>query len=147
MALRVGVLWQKLIRFSGPRQAGSARGLVCDTYATFLRRGPPQFRRDQRVGGRSTWKLEVDERLTRAFGVSRAPPPGVNSPEYIHKHLHAGAGGGAARDGGTGAGPAVRMVDVQKPAERGKRTGAGIPQADLTAIDFRAGRACCPCCR
>jgi hypothetical protein len=53
-AVRVGVLWQKLIRRAATHRLGRETA-ICDTYATFF--DPDLLRRDQRVGVRAD--LEV----------------------------------------------------------------------------------------
>jgi len=145
VAVRVGVLWQKLIRRAAAGRLG-APDAVCDTYATFYDEDLRSFGEiNEWVSGR-TWKLEVDERLFERWRFEGAPPPGVNSPEYIHKRIFMRELVALLHE--MGAPELARQYEwwtCKSQPNALKRTSAEhSPQAGLTAIDFRAGLALLP---
>jgi len=144
-AVRVGVLWQKLIRRAAARHLGEPDA-VCDTFATFY---DPELRSfgeiNEWVDGR-IWKFEVDDRLfERWHGLGR-PPEDINSAEYVHKRafmrdlvelLHRMGAPELARQ--------YEWWTCKSQPNALKRLGREhSPRAGLTAIDFRAGLALLP---
>ena len=144
-AVRVGVLWQKLIRRAAVRRFGRDDA-VCDTYATFYDRNFHSFGEiNEWVDGR-IWKFEVDEKLFDRWDFGEHPPTDVGSPEYIHKKLfmddlvallHAMGAPELARQ--------YEWWTCKSQPNALKRTSADdTPAAGITAIDFRAGLALLP---
>ena len=85
-AVRVGVLWQKLIRRAAACRMG-ADNAVCDTYATFYDANLHSFGEiNEWVAGR-TWKFEVDDQLFDRWKFTGPPPEDLRSAEYVHKKL------------------------------------------------------------
>ena len=144
-AVRVGVLWQKLIRRAMERETGEA-GSVCDTYATLYDARLASWGEiNEWIDGR-TWKFEVDDRLFRRWNFEGEPPADQPSPEYVHKKLfmrrlvallHEMGAPELARQ--------YRWWSLKSQPNALKRTGAAdAPAAGLTAVDFRAGLALLP---
>ena len=144
-AVRVGVLWQKLIR-----RAAAARfddpAAVCDTFATFYDEGASAFGEiNEWVDGR-IWRFEVDDRLFTRWRFRGEPPEDHNCPEYVSKKkfmddlvalLHEMGAGELARQ--------YHWWTLKSQPNALKRTSADAsPRAGLTAIDFRAGLALLP---
>ena len=144
-AVRVGVLWQKLVRRAAAGRFGS-ESAVCDTYATFYDQGLRSFGEiNEWVDGR-IWKFEVDDQLFDRWSFRGSPPPDIKSPEYVHKRLfmrelvrllHEMGAPELARQyewWTCKSQPNVlKRLDCDDSAERG-----------LTALDFRAGLALLP---
>ena len=85
-SVRVGVLWQKLIRRAAAVEFGD-EGAVCDTYATFYDEDLQSFGEiNEWIDGR-LWKYEVDDRLFDRWDFQGHPPEDHNCPEYVHKRL------------------------------------------------------------
>ncbi|MBU0637473.1 MAG: hypothetical protein KKB50_01305 [Planctomycetes bacterium] len=144
-AVRVGVLWQKLIRRAAASRLG-ADNAVCDTYATFYDAELRSFGEiNEWVTGR-IWKFEVDERLFERWKFDGPAPADASAAEYIHKRafmrelvqlLHEMGAGELARQ--------YEWWTCKSQPNALKRTDADHhPRAGLTAIDFRAGLALLP---
>lgn len=144
-AMRVGVLWQKLIRRAAARRFGR-EDAVCDTFATFFDEGLHSFGEiNEWVSGR-TWKFEVDDRLFERWDFTGPPPLDLNAAEYVHKKwfmrelvklLHE-----------MGAPELARQYEwwtcKSQPNALKRLDGGDGPGNGLTAIDFRAGLALLP---
>ena len=144
-AMRVGVLWQKLIRRAAAERFGTENA-VCDTYATFHDRDLHSFGEiNEWVSGR-IWKFEVDERLFERWQFEGPPPEDVQSPEYVHKKLFMRDLVALLHE--MGAPELARQYEwwtCKSQPNALKRTSAGhSPSEGLTAIDFRAGLALLP---
>ena len=144
-AVRVGVLWQKLIRRAMRRQTGED-GAVCDTYATLYDaelKGWGEI--NEWIDGRS-WKFEVDDRLFGRWAFDRQPPPDQGSPEYVHKKLFMRRLVALLHE--MGAPELARQYEwwsLKSQPNALKRGHHGdAPAAGLTAVDFRAGLALLP---
>ena len=139
-AVRVGVLWQKLIR-----RAAAARfddpAAVCDTFATFYDEDARSFGEiNEWVEGR-IWRFELDDRLFARWRFKDEPPEDHNCPEYVSKKkfmddlvllLHEMGAGELARQ--------YHWWTMKSQPNALKRMSANAsPRAGLTAIDFRAG--------
>ena len=144
-SVRVGVLWQKLIRRAAAARFGR-EGAVCDTYATFHDDGMGSFGEiNEWIDGR-IWKFEVDDRLFERWKFRGRPPEDHNSAEYVHKKyfmkelvalLHEMGAGELARQ--------YEWWTCKSQPNALKRLGADASPADgLTAVDFRAGLALLP---
>ncbi len=143
--VRVGVLWQKLIRRAASLRFGEETA-VCDTYATFYDDDLHSFGEiNEWIDGR-IWKFEVDDDLFGRWAFRGAPPADHNSPEYVHKKrfmrelvclLHEMGAGELARQ--------YEWWTCKSQPNALKRLAAGAsPKAGLTAVDFRAGLALLP---
>jgi hypothetical protein len=144
-AMRVGVLWQKLIRRAVALELGDPHG-VCDTYATFYSEDLRSFGEiNEWVDGR-IWKFEVDDRLFERWNFLERPPEDHNCPEYVHKKLFMRRLVALLHD--MGAPELARQYEwwsLKSQPNVLKRRGADAsPGAGLTAIDFRAGLALLP---
>ncbi|MBN1853737.1 MAG: hypothetical protein JW829_13480 [Pirellulales bacterium] len=139
-AVRVGVLWQKLIR-----RAAAVRfqdpGAVCDTFATFYDADNKSFGEiNEWIDGR-IWKFEVDDRLFQRWRFQGAVPEDHNCPEYVSKKkfmddlvklLHEMGAGELARQ--------YEWWTMKSQPNALKRTATdSTPHSGVTAIDFRAG--------
>lgn len=144
-AVRVGVLWQKLIRRAAATRFGDPAA-VCDTFATFYDEGARSFGEiNEWVDGR-IWRFEVDDRLFARWRFRGEPPEDHNCPEYVSKKrfmddlvalLHEMGAGELARQ--------YHWWTMKSQPNALKRTSADAsPRAGLTAIDFRAGLALLP---
>ena len=144
-SVRVGVLWQKLIRRAAAARFGSERA-VCDTFATFHDDALGSFGEiNEWIDGR-IWKFEVDDRLFERWRFRGRPPEDHNAAEYVHKKyfmqelvrlLHEMGAGELARQ--------YEWWTCKSQPNALKRTGADAsPAAGLTAVDFRAGLALLP---
>ena len=72
-AVRVGVLWQKLIRRAAAKRFRDP-GAVCNTFATFYDEDSQSFGEiNEWVDGR-IWKFEVDDRLFDRWSFKGEPP-------------------------------------------------------------------------
>jgi hypothetical protein len=159
-AVRVGVLWQKLIRRAMAIEIGDETS-VCDTYATFYDAELASHGEiNEWIEGR-IWKFEADDRLFERWDFARretrrerpgdevpgtrrsaaAFPAQHNSPEYVGKKrfmqklvdlLHR-----------MGAGELARQYEwwtcKSTPNVLKRISREGDPEAGLTAVDFRAG--------
>lgn len=139
-AVRVGVLWQKLIRRAVTLESGDA-GAVCDTHATFYDGELRSFGEiNEWIEGR-IWKFETDDRLFGRWSFDGGVPADHNTPEYAHKKrfmrhlvdlLHRMGAGELARQ--------YEWWTCKSTPNVLKRTSADdSPEAGLTAVDFRAG--------
>jgi hypothetical protein len=139
-AVRVGVLWQKLIRRAAARRFGT-EAAVCDTYATFYDENLHSFGEiNEWVTGR-TWKLEVDDQLFDRWKFDGAPPADYPSPEYACKKLFMRELVGLLHE--MGAPELARQYEwwtcKSQPNALKRLTDDDSPRDGLTAIDFRAG--------
>lgn len=139
-AVRVGVLWQKLIRRAVGLELGDPNG-VCDTYATLYSEDLRSFGEiNEWVDGR-IWKFEVDDRLFARWRFIEEPPDNHNSSEYLHKKLFMRRLVSLLHD--MGAPELARQYEwwsLKSQPNVLKRLGDDAsPGAGLTAIDFRAG--------
>ena len=139
-AVRVGVLWQKLIRRAAAARF-SDQGAVCDTYATFYDDDLHSFGEiNEWIEGR-TWKFEVDDRLFGRWAFQGDPPADHNCPEYVHKRLFMRELVALLHE--MGAPELARQYEwwtCKSQPNALKRIGADdSPGAGLTAVDFRAG--------
>ncbi len=144
-AVRVGVLWQKLIRRAAALRFGSETA-VCDTYATFHDDDLHSFGEiNEWIDGR-IWKFEVDDRLFERWRFEGEPPADHNCPEYVHKKRF--MQGLVALLHEMGAPELARQYEwwsCKSQPNALKRLDAGdAPGAGLTAVDFRAGLALLP---
>ncbi len=139
-SVRVGVLWQKLIRRAAAVEFGE-EGAVCDTFATFYDGELRSYGEiNEWIDGR-LWKYEVDDRLFDRWDFEGHPPPDHNTPEYVHKKhfmrelvelLHEMGAPELARQ--------YEWWSGKSQPNALKRVGAEHdPRAGLTAVDFRAG--------
>jgi hypothetical protein len=144
-AVRVGVLWQKLIRRAAARRFGRENA-VCDTYATFY---DPDLRSfgeiNEWVDGR-IWRFEVDDRMFDRWRFEGTPPADINCPEYVHKKLFMRELVKLLRE--MGAPELARQYEwwsgKSQPNALKRVDGDDAPGGGLTAIDFRAGLALLP---
>jgi len=139
-SVRVGVLWQKLIRRAAAAEYGD-EGAVCDTYATFYDQDLHSFGEiNEWIEGR-LWKYEVDDRMFDRWNFRGQPPEDHNTPEYVHKKLfmrqivellHQMGAPELARQ--------YEWWSCKSQPNALKRINADhSPEAGLTAVDFRAG--------
>jgi len=141
-AVRVGVLWQKLIRRAAAARFGRDDA-VCDTYATFYDEDLHSFGEiNEWIDGR-IWKFEVDNRLFDRWSFSGPPPQDHNCPEYVHKKLFMQALVALLHE--MGAPELARQYEwwscKSQPNALKRLDADSSPQAGLTAVDFRAGLA------
>ena len=138
--VRVGVLWQKLIRRAAARRFGDPEA-VCDTFATFFDASSNSFGEiNEWVDGR-IWKFEVDDRLFERWRFEGRVPEDHNCPEYVFKKrfmddlvamLHEMGAGELARQ--------YEWWTMKSQPNALKRTSSdALPRKGVTAIDFRAG--------
>ena len=144
-AVRVGVLWQKLIRRAAARRLGVTNA-ICDTYATFYDEKLHSFGEiNEWVAGR-TWKLEVDDQLFDRWSFDGPPPTGINSAEFVHKKIFMRELVGLLHE--MGAPELARQYEwwtcKSQPNALKRLDADHSPSAGLTAIDFRAGLALLP---
>ena len=139
-SVRVGVLWQKLIRRAAALEFGE-EGAVCDTFASFYDAELRSYGEiNEWIDGR-LWKYEVDDRLFDRWDFEGDPPADHNCPEYVHKKqfmrklvelLHEMGAPELARQ--------YEWWSGKSQPNALKRVGAEHdPRAGLTAVDFRAG--------
>jgi hypothetical protein len=139
-AVRVGVLWQKLIRRAMALETGD-EGSVCDTFATFYDPDLKSFGEiNEWIEGR-IWKFEADDRLFDRWRFSRHVPGDHKSPEYVHKKLFMRNLVNLLQR--MGAGELARQYEwwtcKSTPNVLKRVTADSSPEAGLTAVDFRAG--------
>lgn len=144
-AVRVGVLWQKLIRRAAAIRFGRDDA-VCDTYATFHDEDLHSFGEiNEWIDGR-IWKFEVDDRLFDRWRFVGRPPHDHNCPEYVHKKLFMQELVALLHE--MGAPELARQYEwwscKSQPNALKRLDAGGSPQAGLTAVDFRAGLALLP---
>lgn len=144
-SVRVGVLWQKLIRRAAEERFGSERA-VCDTFATFYDNELHSFGEiNEWIEGR-IWKFEVDNRLFERWDFANEPPVDHPSREYVHKKLFMGRLVDLLHD--MGAAELARQYEwwtLKSQPNALKRIAADTdPASGLTAVDFRAGLALLP---
>ncbi|MGD8451711.1 MAG: hypothetical protein PVJ57_07825 [Phycisphaerae bacterium] len=144
-AVRVGVLWQKLIRRAAAERLGEPTS-VCDTFATFYDDQLHSFGEiNEWVSGR-IWKFEVDQHVIERWEFKGEPPADIPSAEYVHKRLFMRDLVRLLHD--MGAGELARQYEwwtCKSQPNALKRLGNDhSPRAGLTAIDFRAGLALLP---
>ncbi|UCG16216.1 MAG: hypothetical protein JSV19_13070 [Phycisphaerales bacterium] len=143
--VRVGVLWQKLIRRAGRLRLGDDSA-VCDTYATFYDSDLHSFGEiNEWIDGR-IWKFEVDDQLFGRWDFQGLPPDDHNAAEYVHKKVFMQDLVGLLHE--MGAPELARQYEwwtCKSQPNALKRLEAGpSPRAGLTAVDFRAGLALLP---
>jgi hypothetical protein len=139
-SVRVGVLWQKLIRRAATVEYGDENA-VCDTYATFYDEDLHSFGEiNEWIEGR-TWKYEVDDRLFNRWDFRGHPPEDHNCPEYVHKKLFMRQLVELLHE--MGAPELARQYEwwscKSQPNALKRLSGSQSPRAGLTAVDFRAG--------
>jgi hypothetical protein len=144
-SVRVGVLWQKLIRRAAAARFGTENA-VCDTYATFYDDTLHSFGEiNEWIDGR-IWKFEVDDRLFERWDFRGRPPADHNSPEYVHKKLFMKELVALLHE--MGAPELARQYEwwtCKSQPNALKRLGTdSSPDQGLTAVDFRAGLALLP---
>jgi len=144
-AMRVGVLWQTLIRRGMALRTGRPNS-VCESFATFY---DPQLRSfgeiNEWVSGR-VWRLEVDDELLDRWNFRGEPPATLNAGEYVHKKLFMRTLVELLHE--MGAPELARQYEwwtCKSQPNVLKRSGRDdAPSDGLTAIDFRAGLALLP---
>jgi len=139
-SVRVGVLWQKLIRRAAAIEFGSS-SCVCDTYATFYDEDLHSFGEiNEWIEGR-TWKYEVDDRMFDRWDFRTSPPEDHNCPEYVHKKLFMRKLVELLHE--MGAPELARQYEwwtcKSQPNALKRLSADDSPRAGLTAVDFRAG--------
>jgi hypothetical protein len=139
-SVRVGVLWQKLIRRAAVTVHGD-ESAVCDTYATFYDPELHSFGEiNEWIEGR-LWKYEVDDRMFERWDFRDHPPDDHNCPEYVHKKLFMKQLVELLHE--MGAPELARQYEwwsCKSQPNALKRLGDDpSPRAGLTAVDFRAG--------
>ncbi len=139
-SVRVGVLWQKLIRRAMALELG-VEDAVCDTFATFFDPALHSFGEiNEWIDGR-TWKYEVDDRLFGRWRFDGDVPADHNTPEYVHKKVFMRRLVDLLHE--MGAPELARQYEwwtLKSQPNVLKRFAAGDdPAAGLTAVDFRAG--------
>jgi hypothetical protein len=139
-AVRVGVLWQKLIRRAAEARF-QAPGCVCDTFATFYDEDSRSFGEiNEWVDGR-IWRFEVDDRLFSRWRFEDGLPDDHNCPEYVSKKMFMDDLVAMLHE--MGAPELARQYEwwtMKSQPNALKRTSADTsPRAGVTAIDFRAG--------
>jgi hypothetical protein len=144
-AVRVGVLWQKLIRRAAASRLGTELS-VCDTYATFYDENLHSFGEiNEWIEGR-VWKFEVDDRLFDRWKFDGPPPADINCPEYVHKRAFMRELVALLHE--MGAPELARQYEwwtcKSQPNALKRLDADDAPRAGLTAVDFRAGLALLP---
>lgn len=144
-SVRVGVLWQKLIRRAASRRIGEDTA-VCDTYATFYDAELRSFGEiNEWISGR-IWKFEVDDDLFGRWRFEGAPPADHQSPEFVYKKIFMREIVGLLHD--MGAPELARQYEwwtcKSQPNVLKRLSEDHSPKAGLTAVDFRAGLALLP---
>lgn len=144
-AVRVGVLWQKLIRRAAAVRFGDDHA-VCDTYATFHDETLHSFGEiNEWIDGR-IWKFEVDDRLFERWSFNGQPPEDHNCPEYVHKKLFMRDLVALLHE--MGAPELARQYEwwtcKSQPNALKRIDAEHSPSAGVTAVDFRAGLALLP---
>lgn len=139
-SVRVGVLWQKLIRRAAAQRFGRDDA-VCDTFATFYDPALCAFGEiNEWIDGR-IWKLEVDDGLFERWDFEGDPPGDANAAEYIHKKKFMRELVELLHD--MGAPELARQYEwwtTKSQPNVLKRTSRNDSPSDgLTAVDFRAG--------
>jgi len=139
-SVRVGVLWQKLIRRAAAIEHGDETA-VCDTYATFYDRDLHSFGEiNEWIEGR-LWKYEVDDQLFDRWNFRDQPPEEHNTPEYVHKKLFMRRIVELLHE--MGAPELARQYEwwscKSQPNALKRQSEEQSPRAGLTAVDFRAG--------
>ncbi len=139
-SVRVGVLWQKLIR-RGMALATGRDDAVCDTFATFFDRELHSHGEiNEWIDGR-LWKFEVDDQMFARWELDGEPGGACNTPEYLHKRLFMRRLVALLHE--MGAPELARQYEwwtLKSQPNVLKRHSAGDdPAAGLTAVDFRAG--------
>lgn len=141
-SVRVGVLWQKLIRRAAAAKFGR-ESAVCDTFATFYDSELHSFGEiNEWVDGR-VWRFEVDDQLFSRWRYEGDVPADHNCPEYVHKKLFMGQIVDLLHQ--MGAPELARQYEwwscKSQPNVLKRLDGEHSPAAGLTAVDFRAGLA------
>ena len=144
-SVRVGVLWQKLIRRAAAIEFGGASA-VCDTYATFYDEDLRSFGEiNEWIDGR-VWKYEVDDRLFDRWDFRGSPPEDHNCPEYVCKKLFMRRLVALMHE--MGAPELARQYEwwtcKSQPNVLKRLSASESSRAGLTAVDFRAGLALLP---
>lgn len=144
-SVRVGVLWQKLIRRAAAQRFGR-KNAICDTYATFYDAELHSFGEiNEWVDGR-IWKFEVDNQLFDRWRFKGPPPATVRSAEYVHKKLFMDELVRLLHE--MGAPELARQYEwwtcKSQPNTLKRVNAEDSPSDGLTAIDFRAGLALLP---
>ena len=138
--VRVGVLWQKLIRRAAAARFGRDNA-ICDTYATLYDDNLHSFGEiNEWVTGR-IWKFEVDDRLFDRWKFDGTPGEDAKSGEFVHKKLFQDELVRLLHE--MGAPELARQYEwwtCKSQPNALKRVDADASPSDgLTAIDFRAG--------
>ena len=144
-SVRVGALWQKLIRRAAAVAFGD-ESAVCDTYATFYDEELQSFGEiNEWIEGR-LWKYEVDDRLFERWDFRGPPPEDHNTPEYVHKKLFMRRLVELLHE--MGAPELARQYEwwtcKSQPNALKRLAAEHSPRAGMTAVDFRAGLALLP---
>jgi len=139
-SVRVGVLWQKLIRRAAAAEYGD-ESAVCDSYATFYDRDLHSFGEiNEWIEGR-LWKYEVDDQLFGRWDFQDYPPEEHNCPEYVYKKLFMRRLVDLLHE--MGAPELARQYEwwscKSQPNALKRLSADHSPRAGLTAVDFRAG--------
>ncbi|MFW9769726.1 MAG: hypothetical protein ACFFEM_12970, partial [Candidatus Thorarchaeota archaeon] len=139
-SVRVGVLWQKLIRRAAAIEFGSD-SVVCDTYATFYDEDLHSFGEiNEWIDGR-IWKYEVDDRLFERWDFRGPPPEDHSCPEYVHKKLFMRKLVALLHE--MGAPELARQYEwwtcKSQPNALKRLSASDASPGGLTAVDFRAG--------
>ena len=139
-AVRVGVLWQKLIRAAAARRFNDP-GAVCNTFATFYDEDSKSFGEiNEWVDGR-IWRFEVDDRLFDRWNFQGEPPEDHNCLEYVTKKRFMDQLVSMLHE--MGAGELARQYEwwtlKSQPNALKRSSSDSSPRAGVTAIDFRAG--------
>jgi hypothetical protein len=144
-SVRVGVLWQKLIRRAAASRFGT-ESAVCDTYATFFDSAMHSFGEiNEWIDGR-IWKFEVDDRVFERWEFKDRPPADHPSAEFVNKRLFMRDLVALLHE--MGASELARQYEwwtCKSQPNALKRVGLdAYPDRGLTAVDFRAGLALLP---
>jgi hypothetical protein len=139
-SVRVGVLWQKLIRRAAALEIGS-ESAVCDTYATFYDDELYSFGEiNEWIDGR-IWKYEVDDQMFERWDFHGSPPADHNCPEYVNKKLFMRRLVDLLHE--MGAPELARQYEwwtcKSQPNALKRLNDSDSSGAGLTAVDFRAG--------
>lgn len=147
-SVRVGVLWQTLIRRAARIRFGRDDA-VCRSYATLYDHELHAHGEiNEWIQGR-VWKFEVDDQLFTRWKFEGGPPADHNAPEYVHKKLFMRHLVEVLHE--MGAPELARQYEWWSLKSQpnvlkrvSKAEGEPSPSDGLTAVDFRAGLALLP---
>ena len=145
-SVRIGVLWQKLIRRAAALEFGDERGGVRHL-RHLLRRRAPQLRRDQRVDRRTHLEVRGRRPAASTAGISTARRRRSTTARSTCTRSSSCGGWSSCC---TRWGPASWRASTSGGPARASRTRSSgsapsdSPDAGLTAVDFRAGLALLP---